>query len=243
MTPASPTVKIWRMIAATAATTMLAAAAKAADDRPVALVEMVADAPAATVFDFDYLYKGDKIDLRPDGQMIISYFDNCIVETFQSGVVRIRDNDAKVSDGGQSTQTMRPCQTAALALNSEATEAGVAVKRVEKLASLLPEEAINEITIAMDRPRFVWPRSRTRGEPVHVSLLYLDAESKTQIWETDITGAQVAYPDDAPALVRGMPYEVVVSFDRGADLTAVFSIDPDLELPVSPLANVIPLGL
>lgn len=241
---ASPDAKNWRTPAAFAAALALVAQSAAADDdRPVALVELVADAPAATVFDFDYLYDGDKIDLRPDGQMIVAYFDNCIVETFRSGVVRIRDDGARVSDGGQSSQTMRPCQTAALALSSEATEAGVAVKRVDKLGNLLPEEAIKEITISMDRPRFVWPRERTRGEPVKVSLHYLDAESKTLVWETETAGAQVAYPADAPALERGMPYEVVVSFSRGGDLAAVFSIDPGLDLPASPVANVIPLGL
>lgn len=234
---------IRRMLAAAAATLLAMGTAAAADDRPVALVELVADAPAAAVFDFDYLYDGDKIDLRPDGQMIIAYFDNCIVETFNRGVVRIRENGARVSDGGQSTQTMRPCQTAALALNTEATEAGVAVKRVDKLGNLLPEEAIKEITIAMDRPRFVWPRERTRGEPVKVTLNYLDAETKTLVWEAETAGAQIAYPADAPALERGMPYEVVVSFSRGSNLKTVFSIDPGLELPASPVANVIPLGL
>ncbi|WDI30165.1 hypothetical protein PUV54_09355 [Hyphococcus flavus] len=215
--------------------------ASAANDRPVAMVELISDAPEATVFDFDYLYKGDKVDLRPEGQMTIAYFDNCIVETFQGGVVRMRDDDAKTSRGGTSTTTMRACQTAALAIDSEATEAGVAVKRVDD--SLLPEEAINELTIAAERPSFVWPRERTRGEPVTVSVYYLDAEPKTLLWQTEVNGVQVAYPEGGPALERGMPYEVVVSFSRGDDMKTVFSIDPDLELPASPLTSVIPLGL
>lgn len=241
--PASLKVQAQRILAIAAATMIAIGSAAADDDRPLALVEFIADAPEASVFDFDYLYDGDKIDLRPDGQMIIAYFDNCIVETFQSGVVRIRDEGAKVSRGGSSTQTVRPCQTAALALNTEATEAGVAVKRVDKLGNLLPEEAIKEITIAEARPRFVWPRERTRGNPVQVRLNYLDAESKALVWETETAGAQIAYPDDAPALERGMPYEIVVSFSRGDDLKAVFSVDPGLELPASPLSNVIPIGL
>ncbi len=243
MTPASPHAVFRTAIALAAATALMAQPAAADDDRPVALVEEVSDAPAAIIFDFDLLYKGDKIDLRPSGRMTISYFDNCIVETFQGGLVRIRDNGAKVSDGGQSSQSTRFCQTAALAIDTEATEAGVAVKRVEKLASLLPEEAMQEITIAEARPRFVWPRARMRGAPVHVSVYYLDAESKTVVWEADVEHGQTLYPDDAPALERGMPYEVVVDFERGSDLMQVFSIDPELALPASPSSNVIPVGL
>ncbi len=234
-------ISIWRALALCCAMLVPVGAAKADDDRPVAMVEFIADAPEATVFDFDYLYDGDKIDLRPEGQMTVAYFDNCIVETFEGGVVRIRDDGAKTSRGGTSTTTMRACQTAALAIDSEATEAGVAVKRVDD--SLLPQEAINELTIAADRPSFVWPRERTRGEPVTVSVYYLDAEPKTLMWQTQLSGVRADYPEEGPEFERGMPYEVVVSFSRGNDLTAVFSIDPDLELPASPLTSVIPLGL
>jgi len=217
--------------------------ATAGKDRPVALVEYIADAPAANVGSYDYLFDGDKVDLRPNGQMVIAFFDNCIVETFLRGVVKIRDEAAKATKGGSSSQTVRPCQTAALALSARATEAGAAVKRQDKAGSLLAPEAIKEVTVAVERPTFVWPRERARENPVSVKIHYLEAEPKTVIWETETIGAQLPYPEDAPALERGMPYEVVVSFKRGDDLTAVFSIDPGLELPVSPLSRVIPLGL
>lgn len=231
----------WKAIALCGVMAAAIGGAKAADDRPVAMVEFIADAPEANVFDFDYLYDGDRIDLRPEGQMTVAYFDNCIVETFEGGVVRMRDDGARTSRGGTSTTTTRACQTAALAIDAEATEAGVAVKRVDD--SLLPQEAINELTIAAERPSFIWPRERTRGEAVTVSVYYLDAEPKSLLWQTQLTGVRADYPEDSPALERGMPYEVVVSFSRGDDMTAVFSIDPDLELPVSPLTSVIPLGL
>ena len=226
-----------------AAAQIAAGAAQAADDRPVAMVETIENAPDAAVFEFDYLYEGDRINLRPDGQMTVAYFDNCVVETFRGGVVRMRSGGARVTRGGSSTTTIRPCQTAALALDSQASEAGVAVKRVDKLGSLLPEEAISELTIAAPRPIFVWPRDRVEDGPATVRLYYLDATPKTLIWEAEVEGARIAYPEDAPALARGMPYEVVASFASGPDLTAVFSIDPELDLPESPLANVIPLGL
>ncbi len=235
---------LWRLLAlGAAAATLAMGKASAAEARPLAMIELIMDAPAASVFDFDYLYAGDTVDLRPNGQMTVAYFDNCIVERFRGGVIRIRKDGAEVSNGAQSAPEMRACQTAALAIDTEATEAGVSVKRVDKLKSLLPPEALKEVTVAAARPRFTWPRSRTHGKPVHVTVNLLEASPKTLVWQSDVEGAQVAYPADAPALIRGLPYEIVVSFDRGADLVAVFSIDPDLALPVSPLTSVIPLGL
>ncbi|GAB4518981.1 MAG: hypothetical protein Tsb0010_03260 [Parvularculaceae bacterium] len=207
------------------------------------MIESIENAPDAGVFEFDYLFVGDSVNLRPDGSMTVAYFDTCVVETFQGGVVRMRRDGARTARGGSSTKTVRPCQTAALALDTRATEAGVAVKRVDRLDNLLPLEAIKEVTVAAARPEFVWPRARMGGETATVSVYYLDAEPKTLIWQASVDGGRASYPQDAPPLERGMPYEVTVTFVDGEELSAVFSIDPELEIPPSPLASVVPLGL
>ena len=45
-----------------------------AEERPVALVELITGAPDAVVQAFDYVYKNDKIDLRPGGELRLAYF-------------------------------------------------------------------------------------------------------------------------------------------------------------------------
>lgn len=221
-----------------AAASMVAAAAMA-DDRPLALVEHIADAPDAEVEAYDYVYDGDRIDLRPDGEMVLAYFDNCEVETFSGGMVRVREGGAKISRGGGSSTENRPCQTAALALSEAAREAGAAVKRVTPF----PADEWREVTIAADRPNFIWPKTRRGDGEATVSIYYLDAAPEELVWRGTAASHYMSYPDDAPALTPGMPYRAVVSYKDKAAASAVFSIDPHLQLPVGVLTSAVPLGL
>lgn len=210
-----------------------------ADDRPLALVEYIADAPDAEVEAFDYVYDGDKIDLRPDGEMVLAYFDNCEVETFTGGLVRVREEGSKINRGGDSTIEDRPCQTAALALSDEAREAGVAVKRVTPF----PEEEWRELTVAIAQPNFIWPKPKGGKGEATVSLYYLDAAPAELVWQGTAASHYMGYPADAPTLTPGMPYMAVVSYKDKAAASAVFSIDPDLQLPAGVLTSAVPLGL
>lgn len=213
-----------------------ATAAHAADPRPLALVETVENAPAAGVQPFDYLYPGAQVDLRPGGTATIAYFDSCVVETFRGGRIRVSKTEAK-ANGGQSSRVLRPCQTSALKLAPSRTEAGVAVKRVTPFE----EGQWREIAVRGPRPLFVWPRVEAL-KTATVSVYFLDAQPKTQVWRGQSDQFRLAYPDDAPELKPGMPYEVVVE-GAGAPLIAVFSIDPELDLPEGALTSAIPLGL
>ena len=225
----------WRLCAAL----LFFAAPALADDRPLALVEYITDAPEAEVEAFDYVYDGDKIDLRPEGEMVLAYFHNCEVETFTGGLVRVRDDGSKVNRGGASSIEDRPCQTAALALSDEAREAGVAVKRVTPF----PEEEWRELTVATAQPDFIWPKTKRGKGEATISLYYLDADPVELIWQGAAPGHYMSYPDDAPALTPGMPYMATVSYDGKTTADAVFSIDPHLELPVGALTSAVPLGL
>jgi len=211
----------------------------AADDRPLALVEHVDAAPDGGVQAFDYVYENDKIDLRPNGTLTIAYFDRCVVETITGGVVRMKDDGVKISKKGVSTQTVRPCQTASLMLSDEAREAGVAVKRVTPF----PEEEWREITVATERPTFIWPVDDDESESLTLSVLLLEAEPVEMVWETPAEGTFLTYPDDAPPLTPGLPYQATISQDGDVQTSAVFSIDPALELPDGPLTTAVPLGL
>jgi len=149
----------FRLTIAAAAMAVISSGA-GAQDRPLALVEHV-DAPEAGVEAFDYVYANDKIDLRPDGELRLAYFDRCIVETFTGGVIKLKDDEAKISKGGASVQQARPCQTAALSVSADAREAGVSVKRVTPFSGA----GWNEISVAVMTPRFIWPRDKKKHQP------------------------------------------------------------------------------
>jgi hypothetical protein len=224
---------------------MIAAAAMAvissgagAEDRPLALVEHV-DAPEAEVQPFDYVYANDKIDLRPGGELRLAYFDRCIVETFTGGVIKLKNDDVKISKGGASVQEARPCQTAALSLSADAREAGVSVKRVSPFSG----KDWQEVSIAVMTPRFIWPRYKEAETGASVSVYLLEADPVQLVWQGAADGNYLVYPDDAPGLIPGLPYRVIVSFGPKHQTSAVFSIDPQLELPDGLLTTAVPLGL
>ncbi|NNE41004.1 MAG: hypothetical protein HKN14_08810 [Marinicaulis sp.] len=228
--------RIIRLIAAAVAA--LSPTLAVAEDRPLALVEHISGAPDAGVLAFDYVYEGDKIDLRPGGELRIAYFDNCKVLTITGGLVKLKDDRAKISKGGAGKLDDRPCQTASLSLDAKAREAGVAVKRVTPF----PEEEWKEITVATATPRFVWPRT-DNDSSASIEIYYLDAEPADLTWQSKTNSNQVVYPDDAPSLKPGMPYEIIVSYNGKPHVAGVFSIDYGLELPDSPLTTTVPLGL
>ena len=215
---------------------LMATAAQAADE-PVALIEDLQNAPDAEVQPFDYAYKGDKIDLRPDGQMVLAYFGSCAVETITGGKVKMRDDNAKLSDGAVSSISTRPCRTAELALDEDARELGAAVKRASPYeADIWDEVALNTTT-----PWFKWPYEKKAKGEVTLSVYDADAPEEILIWQTVATDDYVAYPTDAPVLVEGRPYRVVASYPKKYSFSAVFSIDPALEMPESPLNSLVPL--
>ncbi len=210
----------------------------AADDRPLALVEHV-DAPAAGIAAFDYVYVDDKIDLRPDGELHLAYFDRCEVEVFTGGVIKLKEDDIKISKGGVSSKQARACQTASLALSDDAKEAGAAVKRVSPFAA----EGWREISIAVATPRFIWPKPEKTDVSSFVRIFLLEADPAVQVWQGAADENHLTYPAEAPALEVGLPYRVDVSHNGKTIHSAVFSIDPNLELPESILTTAVPLGL
>jgi len=210
-----------------------------AENRPIALVEHVNASSQTGLAAFDYVYENDKIDLRPGGELSLAYFDRCEVETFTGGILRLKTDRTKISKGGVSTKKARPCQTSALRLSKEAREAGVAVKRVTPF----PKEEWREISIAITKPTFIWPRLENKSGSASVRVVLLEANPVELIWQGSVDNHYFVYPDTAPPLMPGLPYEVIISYDDSDDMSAVFSIDPGLELPEGILTSAVPLGL
>jgi len=222
---------------AIALTAILAAPAYAKSDRPVALVESIEGAPDAGLRAFDYVFENDKIDLRPNGRMVLAYFDSCAVETVTGGLVKIEEDGADVSKGGQSTIAMRKCDRARVALSDEAEEVGAAVKRVSPFeASIWRERAL-----ASARPIFKWqpPQNQTRATALRI--YYLDADPIRLIWEGGTSDSYFELPAGDATLETGMPYRVEAILPDSNIVDAVFSIDPGLEVADDVMGRLVPL--
>ena len=60
----------------------------ASEETPVGLVEELAEVNT-DLEEFDYVYKGQTIDLGTDGEIVLSYFTSCKLERLKGGNVQI----------------------------------------------------------------------------------------------------------------------------------------------------------
>jgi hypothetical protein len=206
-------------------------------ERPVALVESISNAPEAEVSAFDYVYRKDKIDLRPGGAVTLSYFDSCVVETVRGGVVKLKEDSAKVTKGGQSQKSQRPCQSGGVIVTAAMAEAGAAIKRLSPFES----GRWREWTVR-DRPTFKWNTPRRADGPTTLRVVFADADPTRAHWEGQTSAAFLDYPADAPAFEIGRPYVVTAFFSNGDEVDGVFSVDPALEVPDTPISRLVHLG-
>ncbi len=210
-----------------------------ADERPVALIESIENAPDAEVQIFDYVYKGDKIDLRPQGVMVLAYFDSCAVERITGGKIKMQTDKAKLEKDAQSVMATRACRTAVVELDDDASEVGAAVKRVSPFdADVWQEWAINTT-----QPIFKWPYQKKAKGDVSVRIYDADAPTERLIWQTTVpeTTRYVIYPESAPPLSVGKPYRVTAAYEKKYAYSSVFSYDPDLEIPDGAANRLVPL--
>ena len=201
----------------------------AKSDRPIALIEKISNAPDSDLQDFDYAFEGDKIDLRPIGQIVLSYFDSCIVETVTGGQVKIQEDGSKVTKGGTSSLRLRKCRSAIVALDDDSKEAGASIKRV----SPFPSDEWQEYALPSPHPVFKWqpPEKAKDTDITTIKIFYVDANPTRLLWQGTTEGSYFAYPDDAPSFDTGMPYRAVAELANGDAVSGVFSIDPNLEIP------------
>ena len=92
-------------------------------------------------------------------------------------------------------------------------------------------------------PRFIWPHQEDAESAATVNVYLLEADPAELVWQGDSAENSLVYPEDAPALETGLPYRVAVTVAGKEISSAVFSIDPGLEMPDSVLTTAVPLGL
>ncbi len=208
--------------------------ASAGESSPAALVEAVENAPDAGVRFLDYVYPGKVIELGSGGIVTLSYFDTCLTETITGGRVKVVRGASDV-EGGQVDVKKFPCQGRQMVVTAETSEAGATVSRVTPFA----DQDWAEYTVNTPNPVFKWPA--TEGVTT-LRVLDMDFEPPRLVWEGQVQGSHFAYPADARPLEVGFPYQIQVSPPGTEPILAMFSIDPDFDLPATALARVIPLG-
>jgi hypothetical protein len=210
------------------------APASADEKAPAALVEAVANAPDAGVGFLDYVYPGKVIDLGSGGTLTLAYFDTCLTETITGGKVTVARGASEVEGGEVSTKKV-PCQGGRMVVTAETSEAGATVSRVTPFAG----QDWAEYTLKTPNPLFKWPAADGAAT---LKVLFMDAEPPKVVWESQVQGSHLAYPADAPALEIGYPYQVQVTRPDAPLIAAMFSVDPDLDVPDTVMARVVPLG-
>ena len=200
-----------------------------------AMVESVANAPKAGVEFLDYVYPGQVIDLGRQGVVVLSYFDSCLIETVLGGRLTVQPGASKVSGGKVSVEQV-PCQGTRMFVIAGTSEAGATVNRISEQE----EDDWSEWTVKNPRPIFNWSPSAKTGR-AKVTIFDMDQEPPKRIWQTRAAGNHVTYPETAPELEIGWPYRVEVRLPGGGKVTALFSVDPDLDAPDTAISRVVPV--
>jgi hypothetical protein len=200
----------------------------------VALVEAVENAANAGVAFMDYVYPGKVIELGDGGRLTLSYFDTCLTETITGGRVTVAKGGSDVA-GGQLNAKKFPCQRAQMVVTAETGEAGATVSRVTPFAG----QDWAEFTVKSPEPVFKW---RVAAGATALKVMDMDSDPPKLVWQGQVEGGHFAYPADAPKLKVGVPYQIQVSPPEAPTFVAMFSVDPDLDVPDTVMARIILLG-
>jgi hypothetical protein len=163
----------------------------------------------------DFISAGQRIPLGKEGQLVLSYFSSCRVETIKGGTVTIGQSESRV-DGGTLRAQNRPCDPKKFAVSTSLGEAGAAMTRLGK-----DQIVADDQTLASNRPVFKWSEN---GGAVR-----LVGEGKV-VWTGSAQKSWIEYPANAPKLEPGVDYLVEVTTASGKKSKAHFNIDPDLKL-------------
>jgi hypothetical protein len=185
------------------------------------MVEDLKSAPQAGVELMDFVTPGQRIALGKEGQLVLSYFASCKLETIKGGTVTIGQSESRVDGGTVRTQN-RPCDPKKFAVNTRVAEAGAAMTRLGKAGA-----AVDETTLASSRPVFKWEE---KGGSLR---LLVDGK---EVWSATAQKSWIEYPGNAPKLEPGIAYRIEVTTVSGKTAAAHFTIDPALKL-ADTLAN------
>jgi hypothetical protein len=198
----------------------------------VAVVE--AATPGAPVQVMDYVFAKQTIQLPPRAKITLSYLSGCLSETYTGGTITMGLKAGTVA-GGVRTQALRSgCRAPTPVVLASASEAGATVNRITPFTGAnWSERALR------GQPVFKWDKALGA---VTVRIHDMDKAGEPVVWEAAAPQGWIAYPATAPKLAPGMPYKAeAVANDRVA-ATALFSIDPALDVSDSVASRLVPLA-
>ncbi|HEY0435993.1 MAG TPA: hypothetical protein VGC92_05100 [Phenylobacterium sp.] len=199
----------------------------------VAVVE--AASAGAPVRQMDYLFARQTVALGPKGTMTVSYLSGCLTEQIAGGTVTIDAGGSRVSGGKLAPRTTPGCKAARPVILASASEAGATVNRIT------PFTAANwdERTLKGGPPVFKW----AAAGPVTLRVKDMDKPGEPVVWQGQANADWIAYPaSGAPALAPGEPFKAEVMAGDRVLASALFSIDPALDVADSLANRVVPLS-
>jgi hypothetical protein len=199
----------------------------------VAVIE--AATPGAPVQAMDYVFAKQTISLGPKGRITMSYLSGCLTEAIDGGVVTVALKGSTVSGGKRTDRVTPGCRAATPIVMASASEAGATVNRVT------PFTGVNwsERALKSSLPVFKWDKA----VPVAtVRVKDMDAAGEPVLWQVAVAKDWIAYPPTAAKLAPGMPYKAEALSGDKVVATALFSIDPALDVADSLATRVVPLS-
>lgn len=202
----------------------------------VAVVETAT--PGAPVQVMDYVFAKQTIKLPAKGKISLSYMTGCLTETFTGGTITVGEKDATVA-GGVRTQALRPgCKPPHPIVLASASEAGAAANRITPFTGVDWDER----ALPPGAPVFKWDTAKHAGVTL-IRIRDMEQPGEPVIWEGPATKAGwIAYPTAAAKLAAGEPYKAEAVAGGSVVASALFSIDPALDVSDSMASRVVPLS-
>ena len=178
--------------------------------------------PELSLKAFQQVYPGQVIPLGVGGEIVISYFSSCMVETATGGNLKIGTLGGS-DPAGKISSVRNACVPKPVVTASSNAEAGAVAERLSPFQPALWKET----TVSSTEPRFEFKGQRGLG---HALVTMLDAPAPTPIWQGDVRDGVLIYSAKLPKLQPGRPYRIEVAAGP-RHWSATFSIDPGLKDP------------
>jgi hypothetical protein len=199
----------------------------------VAVVDQASGTTA--VRQMDYVFAKQTISLGPRGAITLSYLSGCMSEVIQGGTVTVGPAGSRVAGGKLQTRAMPNCHPPKPIILASASEAGATVNRITPFTGVNWDER----ELKSGPPVFKWDKG---VGPVTIRVKDMDKDGQPVVWEATSDQDWVAYPAKQAPLARGEPFKVeAVAGDRVV-ASALFSINPALDVADNIANRVVPLS-
>ncbi len=189
---------------------------------------------ATGVRQMDYVFAGNTIRLGPKGAVTLSYLSGCLSETITGGVVTVSATGSRVTGGKLQTKAAPNCHPPKPIILASASEAGATVNRITPFTGVNWDER----ELKSGPPVFKWDKSLGA---VTIRVKDMDKDGQPVIWEAAASQDWVAYPAKETPLARGAPFKVEAVAGGAVVASALFSINPALDVADNMANRVVPL--